>query len=75
LKIKGNLVTDNEMTKRHKRMTGQHSGGDMVYILGWLGAIVYYFQQADTFSQYILGLLKAIVWPAIMVYQLLKSFM
>jgi hypothetical protein len=50
------------------------AGSGMVYCLGFVGAIVYYWQQADTFWQFILGLLKAIVWPALVVYEVLSRF-
>lgn len=45
------------------------SGGGMVYVLGFIGALVYYWQLADTFGQFVLAFLKAIVWPAFLVYQ------
>lgn len=45
------------------------SGG--VYGLGLVGAVVYYIQQAGSFGDGVLGILKAIVWPAILVYKLL----
>lgn len=47
-------------------------GGDAVYGLGLIGALVYYIQQADGFWITILAILKAIVWPAFAVYDLLK---
>ncbi|HKE65726.1 MAG TPA: hypothetical protein VKB59_13900 [Micromonosporaceae bacterium] len=43
-----------------------------VYGLGLIGAIVYYIQQADGFWSGVLGVLKALVWPAFFVYQVLK---
>ena len=43
-----------------------------VYGLGLIGAAVYYIQQADGFWEVILALLKALVWPAFVVYDLLK---
>lgn len=43
--------------------------GGAVYGLGLIGAIVYYIKIADTFGQGALGLLKAVVWPAIVVYK------
>ncbi|HVN12052.1 MAG TPA: hypothetical protein VMT69_08155 [Kineosporiaceae bacterium] len=46
-------------------------GGDAVYGLGLIGALVYYIQQADGFWSVILGILKAVVWPAFVVYDLL----
>ncbi|TSD02406.1 MAG: hypothetical protein Athens071424_102 [Parcubacteria group bacterium Athens0714_24] len=42
-----------------------------VYGLGLIGAAIYYIQQADTFWLGVLGILKAIVWPAFLIYKLL----
>jgi len=49
-------------------------GGDAVYGLGLIGAIVYYIRQATNFGMIVFGLLKAIVWPALIVYHLLGLF-
>lgn len=46
--------------------------GGGVYGLGFLGALVYYLQHAATFWAGVLGILKAIVWPALLVYDLLN---
>ena len=46
------------------------SGG--VYGLAFIGALVYYLQQATSFWTGVLGLLKAIVWPAMLIYKLLE---
>lgn len=46
-------------------------GGEAVYGLGFIGAVIYFVGQAQTFGQGILGFLKAIVWPAMVVYKLL----
>jgi hypothetical protein len=43
-----------------------------VYGLGFVGAAVYYISHATTFWIGVLGLLKAIVWPAMLVYKLLE---
>jgi len=43
-----------------------------VYGLGLIGALVYYIQAADGFWGGVLGVLKAIVWPAFVVYDLLQ---
>jgi hypothetical protein len=43
-----------------------------VYGLGFIGAVVYYISTATTFWIGVLGVLKAIVWPAILVYQALQ---
>lgn len=42
-----------------------------VYGLGFIGALVFFIQHATSFGAGVLGLLKAIVWPAILVYKLL----
>ena len=47
-------------------------GGNAVYGLGLIGALVYYIQQADGFWDGVLGILKALVWPAFVIYDLLK---
>ena len=46
--------------------------GGAVYGLGLIGAAVYYIQQADSFWMGALGILKAIVWPTFLIYELLK---
>ncbi|MCW8965084.1 MAG: hypothetical protein OQK82_00140 [Candidatus Pacearchaeota archaeon] len=48
-----------------------NSGCGAVYGLGLIGALIYYIQTADSFWVGILGILKAIVWPAILIYKAL----
>jgi hypothetical protein len=45
------------------------AGGGAIYSLGIFGAFVYYFQQADSFWQYVLSFIQGIFWPAWMVYE------
>lgn len=52
--------------------TRNTSGG--VYGLAFLGALVYYIQHADSFWIGLLGVLKAIIWPAMLVYKFLEFF-
>lgn len=49
---------------------GQVSGA--VYGLGFLGAAVYFIQHAHSFWIGTLGILKAIIWPALLVYHSLS---
>jgi hypothetical protein len=44
-----------------------------VYGLGFIGALVYFIQQAGNFGEGVLGVLKAIVWPAFLVHQALRA--
>lgn len=46
--------------------------GNAVYFFGLIGAMVYYIREADGFWYGVLGILKAFVWPAFVVYDLLK---
>jgi hypothetical protein len=46
--------------------------GGCFYGLGFIGAVIYYIQTATGFWMGVLGVLKAIVWPAFLVYQLLQ---
>lgn len=53
-------------------MGAEGAGGGAVYGLGFIGAAIYYIQAATGFWVGLLGLLKAIVWPAFLVYELLQ---
>jgi hypothetical protein len=60
--------------RAHRNMHGgAHAGGGAVYGLGLIGAAVYYIQHATGFGDGLLGLLKAIVWPAFLVYQAMAA--
>lgn len=43
-----------------------------VYGLGFIGAAIYFISQATGFWIGVLGFLKAIAWPAFLVYHLMK---
>jgi hypothetical protein len=50
-----------------------HCGGsNAVYGLGLIGAAVYYISQAAGFWMGVVGFLKALVWPAFLVYEAFK---
>ena len=62
------------MAKNNKHDCANHkvhvgSCSNAVYGVGLFGALVYYLQQASSFSEGFMGILKALVWPAIMVYK------
>jgi hypothetical protein len=51
----------------------RHDGAcGAVYGLGFIGACVYFIGNAATFWLGVLGFLKALVWPAFLVYAALK---
>lgn len=47
-------------------------GAEAVYGLGFVGALVYFIEHATNFGQGLLGFLKALVWPALIVNKLLE---
>ena len=47
-------------------------GSDAVYGFGLISAWIYYLSHAASFGMGLLGILKGIVWPAILVYEVLK---
>lgn len=56
-------------------MKQEHGSGSAsaVYGLGFIGAAIYYISTATGFWIGVLGVLKAIVWPAFLVYEALKT--
>jgi len=42
------------------------------YFLGFVGAAIYYISTANGFWMGVLGVLKAIVWPAILIFEVMK---
>jgi hypothetical protein len=40
--------------------------------MGFIGALLYFIQNATSFWGGVLGILKAIIWPAWLIYKLLE---
>jgi hypothetical protein len=55
-----------------KQEINQGASSGAVYGLGLIGAAIYFISQATTFWLGVLGFLKALAWPAFMVYEALK---
>lgn len=55
------------------RRSVRGGAGDAVYGLGVIGAAIYFISHAATFWLGVLGFLKALVWPAFLVYSALKA--
>ncbi|MBN2052505.1 hypothetical protein JW756_03300 [Candidatus Woesearchaeota archaeon] len=47
-----------------------HSGS-AVYGMGFIGAAVYYISASTSFWNALLGIIKALFWPAFLVFKLL----
>lgn len=55
--------------KDKEKWHGGGGTGSAVYGLGFIGAAVYFVQHAVGTQAVLIGLVKAIVWPAILVFK------
>ena len=58
---------------RSERRTMAGADGGAIYVLGIVGAWVFFWQQADGFWPHVLAVLEGIVWPAFLVYEALAA--
>ena len=56
-----------------KPKSGSGGGGSPVYPLGFVGAVVWNWQQATTPRDRALAVLKSMVWPAFLVYAAFRA--
>jgi hypothetical protein len=56
-----------------KKEIQHHASSNTVYGMGLIGAAIYFISTSTGFWMGALGLLKAIVWPAILVYEALTA--
>ena len=69
------MTTDTNSSQQQPRKTKviyRGHASDAVYGFGLIGAWVYYLTNATTFWMGVLGVLKGIVWPAMLVFELMK---
>jgi len=59
-------------SKHHYHHAASSSNG-AVYGLGFIGAAVFFLLKATTFWVGVVGILKALVWPAFLVFYALRS--
>ncbi len=64
---------DSAEHSRHRRR-GRGEGGlfGSMYGMGFIGAAIYFIQHAESFWGGVFGFIKAIFWPAVLMYELLK---
>jgi hypothetical protein len=69
------MTTDScPITKDHHNWRHSHHGhgSDGLYGLAFIGAAVYYIHHAATFGAGVIGFLKALVWPAFLIYKVME---
>jgi hypothetical protein len=59
--------------RRHHYHHATSSSNGAVYGLGFIGAAIFFVIKATTFWMGVIGILKALVWPAILVFYALRA--
>ncbi|XZF16250.1 hypothetical protein ACTHGU_08935 [Chitinophagaceae bacterium MMS25-I14] len=54
---------------RNKQMVTQ---GSVIYAMAFIGAFIYYLQHTMGFWPGVVGFLKALIWPGILVYRIME---
>lgn len=54
--------------KTMKHVTN-NSGAGAVYGMGMIGVLFYYFSHAHTFMDFLWGVIKALIWPALLTFK------
>lgn len=58
-----------------QKVVKESCSGNVIYGLGVVGALIHYVSSATGFWSGFLGVLKALIWPAFLVYELLNYLM
>jgi hypothetical protein len=58
---------------KRQRRPATGGGGGAVFGLGFVGSFVWFWQQADGLGEHLVGILKAFVWPAFLVYDAFRA--
>ncbi|MGC3977900.1 MAG: hypothetical protein QM751_06500 [Paludibacteraceae bacterium] len=66
------METENKCRNKNR---GATAGSGAVYGLGMIGAAVYFISHAVSFGIGVLGFLKALFWPAFLVYYAFKALL
>lgn len=69
-------TSKNDGCKPQKKWHHHGHGGGMggaIYFFGLIGVAVYYVQQVHGFWPIVLAILKAIVWPAFLLYHVFAA--
>ncbi len=66
------LNTSGDQEKKCRRAMDGGGTSGAIYGLAFIGAVIYFIQHATTFWEGVLGFLKALVWPALLIYKALE---
>lgn len=63
---------------KHKKLIEKQitkANENIIYKMGFIGALVFYISHAQTFWIGIFGIVRAAVWPAMLVYETFNFFL
>lgn len=61
-----------EWSKKCGKNSGS-AGAGAVYVMGLVGALIYFMQNAESFRDVIFGIAKSLFWPAFIIYRVLET--
>lgn len=70
-KMKKNLFKHHKENNCNDKCKDNCNPG-FVYVLGFIGALIYFISTSTSFWNGVLGVLKAMIWPIYIVFGLLK---
>ncbi len=66
-------LNDEDVIKNRNNSKGKDNGlVGGIYGMAFIGAAIYFIQHATTFWLGVLGLIKSLLWPAVLIYKLLE---
>ncbi len=66
------MAKSEEKQAKASNNASAHASSGGAYFLGFVGAFTYYIVSTDGLWMLAIGFLKALVWPAILVYKLFE---
>lgn len=55
------------------KIINQHGPSGFVMFIAFVGALIYFMEQARGFGEVLLAFLKALVWPGYLIYHALQA--
>lgn len=68
----GDMASTKKEASVKEKVIYKGGGGGSVYGLGLMGSLIYFITRADSVQEFLLGLVKSIVWPGLLVYRALE---
>lgn len=66
------MVKEEKSDNKKMKYIKSGGGGNAVYGLGLLGALIYFLQHAQGLTGVLLAILKSLLWPAFLIFRLLE---